>query len=224
MNKDFPFTTYDFYAYLTSGLLLIFAWDFIFNNSSLFLRDDWSFVASTAVVAVAYVLGQIIAIPSSLFVEHFIVGTLIAKPIVVQLSDSQKWYQKILGFLVGRYYEPFDTSIKALVVLKAKNKLNIPEAGNIKNTESIFQVAYSTARKDEDVRTRMDDFRNQYGFARNLTFVALLIIFLLFEKSILTWEILVLLLTVSFLLFLRFLKFYAAFQAEVVRAFAFSKD
>lgn len=222
MSKDFPFTNYDFYAYLTSGLLLLFAWDFIFNGANLFLRDDWSFVSSAAVVATAYVLGQIIAIPSSLIVEHFIVGTVIAKPITVQLSDSAKWYQKVLGFLVGRYYEPLNESMRDTVFSKAKEKLNIPEGENIKNTESIFQVAYSAARKDEDVRTRMDDFRNQYGFARNLTFVMLVIIFFMYMQSMLTWQILALLILVTFLLFLRFLKFYAAFHAEIVRAFAYN--
>lgn len=223
MSKDFPFTNYDFYAYLTSGLLLFFACDLIYNNAELFFRDDWSFIATAAVVAVAYALGQIMAIPSSLIIEHLVVGKVIAKPITVQLAESASWYQKVLGFSVGRYYQPFSKSMRELVMSKAKKKLNIPSEQNVKDTEDIFQVAYTIARKDEDVRTRLDDFRNQYGFARNLTFVTLLIILLMYAENVLTWDTFALFTVLAILFFLRFLKFLSAYHAEIVRTFAYSE-
>src|ERR1043166_8109389 len=65
MSKDFPFTTYDFYAYLASGLLFLFSVDLIYTGGLIFARPEGNFVQIAIVVAAGYISGQILAIPSS---------------------------------------------------------------------------------------------------------------------------------------------------------------
>ena len=90
--------------------------------------------------------------------------------------------------------------------------------------ESAFQRAFPIARKSSDTATRLDNFINLYGMARNLSFASLIASILL---SIAAWEqgdqnVALLAggsLILSIGLFLRFMKFYAAYAREVFRTY-----
>ncbi len=225
MNKDFPFTTYDFYAYLASGLILLLSLDFIYTGGAYFGRQSWGFVTGATAVSLAYIVGQIIAIPSSTILEHLLFQTILRKPIDLQMgSKNARWYEKVLAALVGRYYGKLPETTIEKVIDNASKMLDKSKVEIIKKTESIFQVAYSHARQNEDTATRLDDFRNQYGFSRNICFVALVIFCIAIFKSVLSTSIMVGLAIAIVAMFIRYIKFYAAFQSEILRTFAFISD
>ena len=65
MRNWFPFSDYDFYAYITSGFALMFAIDFLFNGGTIMLRPSWPVVQIVLAFALAYVLGQVRVIARS---------------------------------------------------------------------------------------------------------------------------------------------------------------
>ena len=65
MKQYFPFTDYDFYVYLTAGMLLIASVDYSFGGTVLIHRTEWTVVQITFWVAIAYLFGQLVAGPSS---------------------------------------------------------------------------------------------------------------------------------------------------------------
>src|SRR5262245_37488784 len=61
MRQYFPFTDYDFYAYLTAGAGLLFAIDLTFNDADITRLPEWTVVRVGLVTALAYVVGQLTA-------------------------------------------------------------------------------------------------------------------------------------------------------------------
>ncbi|MEM9572098.1 MAG: hypothetical protein AAF996_11570 [Pseudomonadota bacterium] len=88
--------------------------------------------------------------------------------------------------------------------------------------ESAFQVGYSLTRADEDARKRVDDFRNQYGFCRNVAFVSWFAAAIFFGAYLVDQNsphlaFAAIAVFFGFMLTVRFLKFYGAFALEVLR-------
>jgi len=222
MKNYFPFTDYDFYAYLTSGTLTLSVFDFAFNEAKFLTHADWNFIQIVAAVTTAYVTGHIIATLAQLTIETFAVSKLISKPIVLQLGFKKpNFVERIIGVLVGRYYEPLEPSIQETILAQARTALSKAPEDTL-NAEDVFQVGFKRSFAFEGVRGRIDSFLNQYGFCRNIAFVALLstVVFVWrgycsdfpYENELLIGSILV------FVgMFIRFVKFLASFQAEVVR-------
>ena len=222
MKNYFPFTDYDFYAYLTSGVLALSVVDYSFNNASLLMRSDWSFVQIVAAVALAYVTGHIMAMLSHPLLETFVVNKVIAKPIRLQLGlKNPNWFERFIGLLVGRYYEPMPEGTRESILSAARESLGRAADAPI-DAEEVFQQGFRKTFSLESVRTRLDDFRNQYGFCRNIAFVALasgiLIVWRVHEINLPHVDLVII---GSFALFfgmlVRFVKFLASFQYEVVR-------
>ena len=72
MKDWFPLTSYEFYAYLTSGMVVLAAADRAFMGSTLASHTDWKVVIVVFWAAIAYLIGHIVAIPSSAIFEHLI--------------------------------------------------------------------------------------------------------------------------------------------------------
>jgi hypothetical protein len=222
MKNYFPFTDYDFYAYLTSGGLLLSVLDFAFNNALLLTRPNWSFVQIVMIIAAAYVTGHIIATFAQLAIETFVVSKLIAKPIKLQLGFKEpNLLERIIGLLVGRYYGPMETSVQKKVRSEARTTLSKEDDESL-NVEEIFQAGFQKSFSISGARSRIDGFLNQYGFCRNIAFVALVSTIILICRAYQTdlpYE--ALLIIASFIvfigMFIRFVKFLASFQAEVIR-------
>jgi hypothetical protein len=223
MKDHFPFTDYDFYAYLTSGAFLLALLDMIFNGSSIIGHKDWNFAQITIGVATAYVVGHIVAMLAQSALETALIGRAFAKPMDIQLGlRSPNKFEKLIGFLVGRYYDPLPAKNRERIIVRAAEILGC-EQSEITSGESVFQLAFKHSFSDEKVRHRIDGFRNQYGFCRNMSFVALI------AAVLFTWSALCaghpenytysLLSAVVFLaMFIRYLKFLSTFQAEVIRS------
>ena len=222
MKNYFPFTDYDFYAYLTSGAFFLSVMDFVFNDADFLMRADWTFIQIVMAVSAAYVTGHIAAMFAQLVIESFMVSKLVAKPIALQLGYKKpNLVERIVGVLVGRYYEPFEDAVQTKIKENARLALSMTEGQDV-GAEDVFQVGYRKSFSVDGARGRIDSFLNQYGFCRNISFVALV------ATTIVGWDayrteipheaLVILLCGIVFLgMFIRFVKFYAAFQAEVAR-------
>lgn len=223
MKHYFPFTNYDFYAYLTSGGLLFVAIDYTLNDAAFLTKTDWSFVQIVIAVAAAYVGGHIVATFAQALLESIIAAKLIAKPIQLQLGFKQPTrIEKLVGSLVGRYYEPLPEATRSTIIQATATALKKP-VEEVTNAEDIFQVGFRKSIDVDGARSRIDDFRNQYGFCRNISFVGFIGALLLSWKawtsaySNFDWALAVAASLVSIVMFIRFVKFLASFQAEVIR-------
>lgn len=225
MKNWFPFTDYEFYAYLTSGMLLIAAVDYTLTGGGLVNRTEWTVVASIFWGAIAYLTGQILAIPSAAILEHLLARRLLRPPVTVILELSPRRFREraVAGLCGIREYQPMPAAVGNKIREKVAGALGI-EVDQVTDPEAVFQVAFPYARSVPDCASRLDSFINQYGFCRNIAFAALV------SASLLSWQLVKMptphtgwLLTGALVLaiglFLRFLKFYAAYSAEVLRTF-----
>jgi hypothetical protein len=225
MKHWFPFTDYDFYAYLTAGMVLIAAIDYTFAGGVLVPRTEWTVVQIAFWTAIAYLVGQLIAAPSATLLEHGIARSLLYPPAEVILGlKNRRWRERLMAWMFAeREYGPLPAQIRDDILIVVAKSLNV-DRSTITDPEIVFQVAYPVARKSADAVARMDQFRNLYGFSRNLSFVALIATILLVIRlanhggNRTAW----LLAGAAFLcigMFGRFLKFYAAFSYEVLRTY-----
>jgi hypothetical protein len=223
MKQWFPFTDYDFYAYLTAGLFLLLGLDLAATGGELMLRPTWPIVQVVMLVAAAYVLGQLAAGPSSNLLEHFAARRLLRSPasLLLGLSEPRLAERMFSAIFIGRNYGPLPGAMRKRILDRTATTLGVPA---ITDAEEVFQVAFPAARGSADAVARMDQFRNLYGFCRNISFVSLVSAICLALRAFLAplpysgWEAAAAL-VVCVGMFGRFLKFYADFAAEVLRSY-----
>ncbi|HEX3486021.1 MAG TPA: hypothetical protein VHT51_13235 [Micropepsaceae bacterium] len=226
MKQWFPFTDYDLYAYLIAGSVLVVTVDYTFAGATLINRDHWTFIQIVFWIAAAYLSGQLVAGPAAALLENIVAQRLLIAPsiILLGLKIPRLRERLIRALFCPRYYQPLPTLVRERVMLRAAGNCLTPSS--LPDAEAIFQAAFAKARTIPDVATRLDQFRNLYGFSRNLAFVAIIATALLAIQFYRTSSSEVLLLSVIAAIaaigfFGRFIKFYAAFAAEVLRGFAF---
>ena len=226
MKTWFPFTDYDFYAYLATGLTILFALDANLNDGKIILRDTWPFIQIVFAISMSYVVGQLAAGFASIIFEHWLARKVLHPPTTILLClKSSRWREKFVrNFIVGRYYEPFPKPIRGIVLNGVAEATNITPA-DIKDPETVFQVAFPIARSIPDTVTRLDDFRKLYGFSRNMSFAGMIASGAFFFNAHASddgqlFMIAVCITIASIMLCGRFLKFYSAYTAEVLRTYA----
>ncbi|MFC3051395.1 hypothetical protein [Kordiimonas pumila] len=222
MKNYFPFTDYDFYAYLASGGLFLAIIDFTLNDSTYLNMREWGFAQITIAIVAAYILGHLIAMLAQTVLETFIMSRCLEKPMTLQLGTvAPNWFERILGSLVGRYYEPLPLRTRTKILECAASELGVTVA-EVNDAEDVFQIAFRKSFSVDGVRQRIDEFRNQYGFCRNIAFVALIATGLLTWKAWCTgdalyWQLTLVSAVVFVGMFVRFVKFLGSFQAEIIR-------
>jgi hypothetical protein len=78
MNK-IPFSVYDFFAYLSSGAVLVATADYIWGLG-LLARTDIGALLGVAILIITYVVGQTVAHFSSFFLEQIVVHRMLKRP------------------------------------------------------------------------------------------------------------------------------------------------
>jgi hypothetical protein len=211
LRSWFPLADYDFWGYLAAGGVLTFALAAFAGipASSLDFRDP---VTIGAIIAIAYTLGHANASLSSWLIESWLVGMFIGPPVAVMIGAKRPgWLARILA---PSYRTLPEFTLQALRTRLGTDMLPTPE--------EMFQRAYHFARRFADVRERLDQFRNQYGFGRNATLAVAIA-----GGAAMPWVIeynflwLLLVMTTALLLLTRYLKFYRLFAVEVLHTFAF---
>lgn len=82
MKTYFPFTDYDFWAYISSGFTFLFALDHTLQTA-IFQRSTWTIIEGLIAVAVAYVAGDLLAGFASALLERRFVGKDLGRPSVL---------------------------------------------------------------------------------------------------------------------------------------------
>ena len=91
----------------------------------------------------------------------------------------------------------------------------------LKDKSNIFDIAFTGARIREEDKVRIDDFRNQYGFSRNMSFSSFLAAYFIYishSPNAKALSLICIFLGVG--LMMRFLTSFASFSAEVFRGYA----
>jgi hypothetical protein len=220
LDQKIPFTSYDFWAYLSSGFLLLFVADWVFETK-LLQRDTWSIVQSIVAVTCAYVTGQLVASLSSTLLEKILVGKVLGFPRNNLFGVYRVWGW--VRLLLPGYYQPLPRAAQ-IAALEKGRVVGVTSPG-----EALFWPAFTYAKGVPVALSRMGDFLNQYGFARNIATVALLDAGLLFwsyqwggapaDRLQWCWGGLV----VSGGMTLRYLKFYRLYAVEVFTTYAYPK-
>jgi hypothetical protein len=227
MKQWFPLTDYNFYAYITAGMLFIAVMDYTFAGSVLSQRPQWTVVQVVFWAASAYVIGQLLAWPAAAILEHGIARTFLHAPVAVLLGlREQRLRERTFAKLFAkREYTPFPEQVREHIFQKAADTLKVHRS-ELNDPETVFEVAYSVVNSVPGAATRVDQFRNMYGFSRNISFVALTAVLVLsvqlyLTPTKLTAGLLALALIMSIGMFGRFLKFYASFSREILRTYCF---
>lgn len=221
MDQKIPFTSYDFWAYLSAGFLLLFAFDQA-ANTQLLMRENWTVVQGIIAVSCAYVVGQLVASMSSWLFEKMLVGKLLGYPISVLFGQpkASKWIRSLLP----SYFKQLPVETQKAALEKGK-KTGVASPG-----EALFWPAYANARTTTEVMNRLDNFMNLYGFCRNTALVALIDAAVFYGSYLqssgphehLLWARIAL--AIGLGMTLRYLKFLRHYAVEVLTSYAYAKD
>jgi hypothetical protein len=159
-----PFSVYDFFAYLSSGTVLVVTADYVWDLN-LLKSKEISPVLGVALIVLAYVTGQIISHFSALLMEQTLVHRILKRPSSLLLGASPRW--RLCKWIFPQFHRALPESTQHRVRQQA-----VARACDATG-EGLFLHAYATATRDERIQKRLDDFRNQYGFARNMSFAFL---------------------------------------------------
>ena len=86
-----PFTAYDFFGYLASGLFFLAGMDLIFGFPTL-LGRNFTVVESAILFLSMYVTGQIVATPARAVLEDLLVAKILRRPNVNLLREKSLCY------------------------------------------------------------------------------------------------------------------------------------
>lgn len=218
VDQKIPFTSYDFWAYLSAGFLLLLAMDQI-SGTQLLTRDSWTVVQGGVAVVCAYTLGHLVASMSSLFFERFFVGVVLGYPrnVVLGQPTAPKW----LRVCMPGYFKVLPNETVQRVLDKARAEQVVGPG------EALFWLAYRGARSEPAVMSRLDNFLNLYGFCRNMALVSFMDAGMLYwsyrwnegpeTHLYFSWAAI----AVGTGLIFRYLKFFRLFSIEVLTSFAY---
>jgi hypothetical protein len=163
MENKIPFTSYDFWAYLSAGFLFLFIADLV-AGTGLLARDRWTVVQGVVAVSAAYAVGQLVASLSSLVFERLLVGKLLGYPRNVLFGQPRAW--RWVRALMPGYFSALPDQTRQATLDKCKG------TGITSPGEGLFWAAFANARATPSVMSRLDNFLNLYGFCRNTALVA----------------------------------------------------
>ena len=224
MKDWFPFTDYDFYACLTAGVLIVASVDYAFYGGVLTARENWSVVQCVVWVAISYIVGQISAAPSAALLEHVVARRLFLDPtkVILGLNPMRKRERIVQALFAQFEYAPLAPEARDKITGNISKALGAPVSQL--SGGSFFHIAFPVARSVVDTAARLDRFISLYGFARNVAFAALIAALVLISGNISRLDyrdvgLAALAGVIAIGMFGRFIKFYAAYTAEIFRTY-----
>jgi hypothetical protein len=220
MDQKIPFASYDFWAYMSAGFVVLAAIDYVAGTHLLY-RDSWTVVQGVMAMVSAYTVGQMVASVSSYVFEKVLVAKLLGAPRMVLFGQVKAW--KSVRWLMPGYFEALPAATqRAILERAATSGVTVPGEG-------LFWCAFAYARATPAVMSRLNDFLNLYGFARNVSLAAF------FDAALLYWQyqwhngadaalhLSRLAFVVGLGMLLRYLKFLRQYALEVFTSYAHSK-
>jgi hypothetical protein len=170
MDHLLRFSDYDVFAYIASGLATLVVWDLMFDTTYV-VGATWTVASGVLTIIAAYILGQIIASPSSWLLERLLVRRLLGQPSEILMETLELGWRGILKrTALTDYYTPLDSGLASRVCMLAK----MPQGADPHRGETFFWRAFAVAKKDPNAYARMETFLKLYGFCRNMAFVGLI--------------------------------------------------
>lgn len=219
--EKIPFTSYDFWAYLSAGALLLVAADYLAGTEQL-ARADWTVMQGLIGVMTAYVLGQLVASLSAVVMERFLVKRILGFPRNVLFGGGRA--PRIIRASLSGYFKALPTETQTAALARGLRQ------GIDGHGEALFMAAYAHATLSPSVMARLENFMNLYGFCRNMATVgflcsaALACSHYLFGQPVANAQLAAGCALLAIGLTLRYLKFYRLFSVEVFTTYAYSKD
>lgn len=157
-----PFSVYDTFAYLASGLIVAVGADYAFD---LGLRGTDLGVVEGLFGAVAlYVLGHLVAHLAGAFLESVLVCRWLGRPEDRLFQENAR---QSASRVFRAYSRPFDKDTqRRLAELAAGEEMELAGRG-------FFYRCHGVAQRDAVARERLASFLNLYGFCRNASFAFL---------------------------------------------------
>jgi hypothetical protein len=161
-----PFTVYDFFAYLSSGTVLLALVDYVSGQRWL-LKQNLPPGQWILLLILAYVTGHAVAHISSSVFEQGLVQRVLGRPSSTLLGSAPR--NRLYAILFRGYYRPLPKETRDRIYAQASAR------GFSGHGEGLFLHALGVVTKDERAQKRLDEFRNVYGFARNMAFVLIVV-------------------------------------------------
>ncbi len=214
--EKIPFNTYDFFGYLAAGSVVVCTVDYGYGDRFILGgRPATTFVYFLAIL-VSYITGQVVSQIAGWIIERGFARRLLGTPFRLLMSDVR--HRGIGPFFFPGYFEILPKTVRDKAAdRREKNGLKQPNEG-------FFAHVYEEISGVDRKARRLDSFRDQYGFARNVTFslffaAIALGIAMWMKKPVNPWiPSGAAVLAVG--MFYRFLKFYRLFSVELLRAYA----
>jgi hypothetical protein len=226
MKDWFPLTNYEFYAFVSAGMLLVASVDYCLAGGVLVNREEWSVVEVIFWTIVSYLAGHLCASASSIILEQFVTRQLLRSPTEIITGISRRrWIDHAVSFLAAsrREYIPLPEPLRRRLLSRVSSAVEHP-ASEL-SAETVFETSFSAARANPDTAARLDQFLNSYGLCRNVSFVSFIGVALLARRYTANPNDQDLLLLISatvmaFGMYGRFFKYYSAYTREVLRIYA----
>jgi hypothetical protein len=157
-----PFSVYDFFAFVGSGLLCLVTIDGV-------LGEDWILGGNIGLaefvlwLGAAYIIGQIVTTPATWLLQGRILGPHFNLPTVNLLSD-----QPPIGWR-SHFFRGYFSQLPPLVRKRVQTRA--AEAGVTGTGEDLFLLAFGTVKGQTTTMARLDIWVTQYGFCRNISFL-----------------------------------------------------
>lgn len=207
-----PFDPYDFFGYLASGLLVLFAGERLFGFPRV-LGGGLGLFDSALLLLAVYVAGQIVATPAKAILEDLVVDKILGPPSVVLLAEKKP---PVKAFLFPGYYKPLPEVTRKKVLEKAAR-----EGVSLAGEELFSHVRYGRdVIRNAPLVADLSTFLSRYGFSRNLAFTSTIVGLAFLCKSLLTtdhnlFKYAVAATIAGILLFYRYLKFIRQYSFEL---------
>lgn len=215
MDK-YPFSLYDFFSYLSAGAIWLISIDLIFNTGWLVAKQP-NIVEVIFFVVIAYVIGHINSHLASGLFEKWLVAAL-GYPSLNLFIPRQKYNRFFKSF-----QKPLPEEFAKQIILKYKEDTGKEQPG-----ESMFLHCYHIVKETcPQTYARLETFLSLYGFSRNISFALLFVGLIAMTTSFYTCHLLLTISGViaifgSYIMLLRYLKFFRHFAIEVFSTYGTS--
>ncbi|MDP9469062.1 MAG: hypothetical protein M3Q71_00125 [Chloroflexota bacterium] len=206
-----PFSVYDIFGYLAAGFLFLVGVDYIMDTGWV-IRNDLRLAPGILWTGAAFIIGQVLATPSSSLIEGWLLGCVLGRPSTNLFATGRPddWRVTVLP----GYYRPLSPKTQERVRRRTR------EAGVEDVGEDLFQLAFGAVKSQSETMARLETFVTRYGFCRNIAFTALLGIPLIPVLCAVSgnwdrlWTLLVAVVVAIGMLY-RYLKFHRQYSYEV---------
>jgi hypothetical protein len=218
--SSLPFSVYDFFGYLASGVVVLAGLTAAFVGYGPF-QESPNLIVGLLIVIAAYILGQIVANIAGDLIERRLVRGRLGAPTDILVGNQAS--PRLAKALPG-YYTPLPRGVQAQVEQRASDRVG----------EALFFHCHAIMKSDPVVHGRLETFITLYGFCRNMVMALMLVALCLTIGLVLGtaetgpevspgwWVAATALAAVG--LFYRYLKFYRQYSLELFTSYAECKS